>query len=33
MLMQNAEEIYASVAGILRSPDFNIPLEIQNLVD
>lgn len=33
MLMQNAEKIYASVAGILRSPDFNVPLEIQNILD
>ncbi len=33
MLMQNTEEIYASVADLLRSPDLNVPLEIQNLLD
>jgi hypothetical protein len=33
MLMQNAEGIYASVADLLRSPDTNVPLEIQNLLD
>lgn len=33
MLMQNSEEIYSSVAILLKSPETNVPLEIQNLVD
>ena len=33
MLMQNAEEIYASVADLLRSADLNVMPEIQNLLD
>lgn len=33
MLMQSSEEIYSSVAALLRSPEANVPLEIQNLLD
>lgn len=33
MLVQNSEEIYASVANLLKSPDVDVPLEIQNLLD
>jgi hypothetical protein len=33
MLMQNAEEIYSSVADLLRSTDLNVLPEIQNLLD
>ncbi len=33
MLTQNAEEIYASVSDLLRSPDLNVLPEIQNLLD
>jgi len=33
MLMQNSEEIYSSIADLLKSPDVNVPLEIQNLLD
>ncbi|HLO32535.1 MAG TPA: toll/interleukin-1 receptor domain-containing protein [Anaerolineales bacterium] len=33
MLMQNSEEIYSSVADLLKAPDANVPLEIQNLLD
>jgi len=33
MLMQNSAQIYTSVSGLLRSPDVDVPLEIQNLLD
>lgn len=33
MLMQNSDEIYSAVAEFLKSPDMNIPLEIQELID
>jgi hypothetical protein len=33
MLMQNSDEIYSSVANLLRSPDLNVVTEIQNLLD
>lgn len=33
MLMQSSEDIYGSVAGLLRSAEVNVPVEIQNLLD
>ena len=33
MLMQNSGEIYSSVAKLLKSPEVDVPLEIQNLLD
>jgi len=33
MLMQSSDDIYGCVADLLRSPDVNVALEIQNLLD
>jgi hypothetical protein len=33
MLEQNSADIYSKVANLLKAPDMNVPLEIQNLVD
>ncbi|MCI0556117.1 MAG: toll/interleukin-1 receptor domain-containing protein [Anaerolineae bacterium] len=33
MLEQNSAEIYSKVADLLKAPDMNVPIEIQNLVD
>lgn len=33
MLMQSSEEIYSSVAQLLKSSEANIPIEIRNLLD
>jgi len=33
MLMQSSDDIYSCVADLLRSPDMNVSLEIQNLLD
>ena len=33
MLTQNSEEVYSNVAGLLKSPEVDAPLEILNLLD